>query len=51
MLAAPFIVYPFAWFGHFYYEKNKPAAFSDPIKSKICDWLMFKDIITGKIKW
>ena len=51
LLAAPFIVYPFAWFGHFYYEKNKPAAFSDPIKSKICDWLMFKDIITGKIKW
>ena len=29
----PFIVYPFAWSGHFFFEKNKPAAFSDPIKA------------------
>jgi hypothetical protein len=49
LLAAPFVVYPFAWAGHFIFEKNKPAAFSDPIKAKICDWIMFKDILTGKI--
>ena len=29
----PFIVYAFAWSGHFFFEKNKPAAFSDPIKA------------------
>jgi len=45
----PFIVYPFAWTGHYRYEKNRPAAFSDPIKAKISDWIMFKDIIFGKL--
>ena len=46
---ALFVVYPFAWLGHKRYEKNKPAAFSDPIKAKISDWIMFKDIIIGKL--
>ena len=47
----PFVVYPFAWSGHFFFEKNKPAAFKNPIWAKACDWLMFRDIILGKIKW
>ena len=51
LLLAPFVVYPFAWFGHFYYEKNEPAAFKNPIWAKACDWIMLKDMITGKIKW
>ena len=51
LLLTPFIVYPFAWFGHFYFEKNKPAAFSRPIWAKVCDWVMLKDIITGKLEW
>ena len=46
----PFIIYPFAWSGHYFFEKNKPAAFSDPIKAKISDWIMFKDILLGRIK-
>jgi hypothetical protein len=50
LLAAPFVVYPFAWSGHYFFEKNKPAAFSDPIKAKISDWLMFRDILLGRIK-
>ena len=49
LLGAPFIVYPFAWCGHFFFEKNKPAAFSHPVWAKACDWVMLKDIITGKI--
>ena len=51
LVLSPFIVYPFAWTGHFFFEKNKPAAFSNPIYAKISDWIMLKDIITGKIKW
>lgn len=51
LLLAPFVVYPFAWTGHFYFEKNKPAAFSKPLWAKACDWVMLKDIITRKIKW
>jgi|TARA_R100000781_G_scaffold80256_1_gene49564 hypothetical protein len=46
----PFIIYPFAWTGHFLFEKNKPAAFHNPIKAKISDWFMFWDILKGKIK-
>ena len=49
LLATPFIVYPFAWTGHFFFEKNKPAAFTDPVKAKICDWIMFKDILISRI--
>ena len=51
LLLAPFVVYPFAWAAHFIFEKNKPAAFSRPFWAKACDWVMLKDIITGKIKW
>ena len=46
----PFVIYPFAWCGHYFFEKNKPAAFNDPIKAKISDWIMFKDILIGRIK-
>ena len=46
----PFVVYPFAWTGHFFFEKNKPAAFSNPFWAKACDWVMFRDIMLGRIK-
>ena len=49
LLLTPFVVYPFAWTGHFVFEKNKPAAFSRPLWAKACDWVMLKDILTGKI--
>jgi hypothetical protein len=49
LLLAPFIVYPFAWSGHFFIEKNKPAAFSSPIYAKASDWLMLRDVLTGKL--
>jgi len=51
LLLTPFVVYPFAWSGHFFFEKNKPAAFSRPLWAKACDWIMLKDILTGKIRW
>ena len=47
----PFVVYPFAWSGHYFFEKNKPAAFSNPLWAKACDWIMLKDILIGRIKW
>ncbi len=50
LVFAPFVVYPFAWCGHYFFEKNKPAAFSHPVKAKICDWIMLKDILIGRIK-
>jgi hypothetical protein len=51
LLVAPFIVYPFAWSGHFFFEKNKPAAWSHPLWAKACDWVMLRDILTGKLEW
>ena len=50
ILLAPFVVYPFAWSGHYLFEKNEPAAFKDPFKAKISDWMMFWDILRCKIK-
>lgn len=41
--------YGFAWIGHFVFEKNKPASFKQPLYSFVSDWLMYKDILTGKI--
>ncbi len=51
LLLAPFIIYPFAWMGHYFIEKNKPAAFSAPLYAKASDWLMLRDILTGEIEW
>ena len=51
LLATPFVVYPFAWTGHFVFEKNTPAAFSRPLWAKACDWVMLKDILTGKLEF
>ena len=41
--------YGFAWIGHFGFEKNKPASFSRPLYSFMGDWVMYKDIWTGRI--
>ena len=51
LILTPFIVYPFAWSGHYFFEKNQPAAFKDPVKAKISDWMMLFDILRGKIKF
>jgi hypothetical protein len=45
----PVIAYGFAWVGHFFYEHNKPATFQYPFYSLMGDWVMFKDILTGKV--
>ncbi len=50
LFAAPFVVYPFAWSGHFFFEKNRPATFSYPLYSFLSDWVMLKDILIGKVK-
>jgi hypothetical protein len=50
LLLVPFVVYPFAWTGHFFFEKNTPAAFSKPLWAKACDVLMTRDWILGRIE-
>ena len=43
--------YGFAWIGHFFFEHNRPATFTYPVYSFIGDWVMFKDVLTGKIRF
>ena len=45
----PVIGYGFAWVGHFFIEKNRPATFTYPLYSFIGDWVMLKDFLTGQI--
>ncbi|MFT6268340.1 MAG: hypothetical protein ACJAVV_001148 [Alphaproteobacteria bacterium] len=47
--ATPIIGYGFAWVGHFFYEHNRPATFKYPFYSLLGDWVMFKDILLGKV--
>lgn len=51
LLAALVCGYGFAWVGHFFFEKNRPATFKHPLYSFAGDWVMFKDILTGKIRF
>ncbi|MBQ0945070.1 DUF962 domain-containing protein [Ideonella sp. 4Y16] len=43
--------YGCAWIGHFVFEKNKPASFKRPLYSFMGDWVMYKDIWTGRIRF
>jgi len=50
LLAAPAAGYGLAWIGHFFFEKNRPATFRRPFYSLAGDWVMFKDILIGRIR-
>ena len=43
--------YAFAWVGHFVFEKNRPATFKHPFYSFAGDWVMFRDMLTGRIRF
>lgn len=43
--------YGFAWVGHFFFEKNRPATFTHPLYSLIGDFAMARDILAGRIRW
>lgn len=49
LLGAAVSGYAFAWVGHFGFEKNRPATFHHPFYSLMGDWVMYRDIWTGKI--
>lgn len=45
----PLAGYGFAWVGHFFFEKNRPATFKYPLYSFMGDWVMYAQLVTGKI--
>lgn len=51
LLGALLCGYGFAWIGHFFFEKNRPATFSYPFYSLAGDWVMFKDMLIGRIRF
>jgi hypothetical protein len=51
LLAALLCGYGFAWVGHFVFEKNKPASFKRPLYSFMGDWVMYRDMWAGRIRW
>jgi hypothetical protein len=49
-LLIPILGYGFAWVGHYFIEKNRPATFTYPLYSLASDFVMFWHILTGQIK-
>lgn len=49
LLAAPLIGYGCAWVGHFGFEHNRPATFTHPWYSLMGDWVMFWQMLTGRL--
>jgi len=50
LLAGLFSGYGFAWVGHFFIEKNRPATFTNPLWSFIGDYHMFFLWLTGRLE-
>jgi len=50
LIAAPIVGYFLAWAGHFIFEKRNPLVFKFPLYSLIGDFVMFWDMIRGKVK-
>lgn len=51
LLLVPVLGYGFAWAGHLFFEKNRPATFTYPLYSFLGDWVMLKNVLTGKIRF
>jgi len=49
--AVPLAGYAFAWSGHYFFEKNRPATFTHPFYSLWGDLTMMVEVLTGRRPW
>jgi hypothetical protein len=47
----PLAGYSFAWAGHFFFEKNRPATFKHPFYSLLGDFVMYRDMWLGRVSF
>src|SRR5262245_41841763 len=45
----PVCGYGFAWLGHIIFERNRPATFKHPFYSLLGDFVMFRDMLIGRV--
>ena len=50
-VAALVVGYGFAWIGHFFFEKNRPATFKYPLFSLMGDFRLFFETVSGRRRW
>ncbi len=51
LLAGVAAGYACAWVGHVFFEKNRPATFTYPLYSFMGDWVMWRDMLIGRVRF
>jgi hypothetical protein len=51
LIYGAFIAYAFAWLSHFVFERNRPATFRFPLYSLVADFVMFFELLIGRLRF
>ena len=49
LIAVPVVGYAFAWYAHFFVEKNRPVSFGHPLYSVLADYRMTFLMMAGRM--